>query len=172
MINLRKLVTVVVLVSTTVVFAQQSKRVFDLENPNDTAYRYKAGILEHYANCRSEDEDEDSISFQKFLQGLQPINSQLIHFIRQENFNFKTKDSSILIMHKYHVNSKGEIKYCSFMAHSELSKRTKRRYAKLLDKFIEDRKLNYKSETPFSICGQSRFYLKNGKLKNGRSKKT
>jgi uncharacterized membrane protein len=45
MINLRKLVTVVVLVSTTVVFAQHSKRVFDIENPNDTAYRYKAGIL-------------------------------------------------------------------------------------------------------------------------------
>jgi hypothetical protein len=167
---LRDSLLIIFILSTTVVFAQQSKRVFNLDNPSDTAYRYKAGILEHYANCRSE--DEDSISFQKFLQGLQPINSQLIHFIRQENFNFKTKDSSILIMHKYHVNSKGEIKYCSFMAHSELSKRTKRRYAKLLDKFIEDRKLNYKSETPFSICGQSRFYLKNGKLKNGRSKKT
>jgi hypothetical protein len=167
---LRDSLLIIFILSTTVVFAQQSKRVFNLDNPSDTAYRYKAGILEHYANCRSE--DEDSISYQKFLQGLQPINSQLIHFIRQENFNFKTKDSSILIMHKYHVNSKGEIKYCSFMAHSELSKRTKRRYAKLLDKFIEDRKLNYKSETPFSICGQSRFYLKNGKLKNGRSKKT
>ena len=167
---MRDSLLIIFILSTTVVFAQQSKRVFDLENPNDTAYRYKAGILEHYANCRSE--DEDSISYQKFLQGLQPINSQLIHFIRQENFNFKTKDSSILIMHKYHVNSKGEIKYCSFMAHSELSKRTKRRYAKLLNKFIEDRKVNYESETPFSICGQSRFYLKNGKLKNGRSKKT
>jgi hypothetical protein len=167
---LRDSLLIIFILSTTVVFAQQSKRVFNLDNPSDTAYRYKAGILEHYANCRSE--DEDSISYQKFLQGLQPINSQLIHFIRQENFNFKTKDSSILIMHKYHVNSKGEIKYCSFMAHSELSKRTKRRYAKLLDKFIEDRKLNYESETPFSICGQSRFYLKNGKLKNGRSKKT
>jgi hypothetical protein len=167
---LRDSLLIIFILSTTFVFAQQSKRVFDLENPNDTAYRYKAGILEHYANCRSE--DEDSSSFQKFLQGLQPINSQLIHFIRQENFNFKTKDSSILIMHKYHVNSKGEIKYCSFMAHSELSKRTKRSYAKLLDKFIEDRKVNYESETPFSICGQSRFYLKNGKLKNGRSKKT
>jgi hypothetical protein len=167
---LRDSLLIIFILSTTVVFAQQSKRVFNLDNPNDTAYRYKAGILEHYANCRSE--DEDSISYQKFLQGLQPINSQLIHFIRQENFNFKTKDSSILIMHKYHVNSKGEIKYCSFMAHSELSKRTKRRYAKLLDKFIEDRKVNYESETPFSICGQSRFYLKNGKLKNGRSKKT
>ncbi len=167
---MRDSLLIIFILSTTVVFAQQSKRVFDLENPNDTAYKYKAGILEHYANCRSE--DEDSISYQKFLQGLQPINSQLIHFIRQENFNFKTKDSSILIMHKYHVNSKGEIKYCSFMAQSELSKRTKRRYAKLLDKFIEDRKVNYESETPFSICGQSRFYLKNGKFKNGRSKKT
>jgi hypothetical protein len=167
---LRDSLLIIFILSTTVVFAQQSKRVFNLDNPSDTAYRYKAGILEHYANCRSE--DEDSISYQKFLQGLQPINSQLIHFIRQENFDFKTKDSSILIMHKYHVNSKGEIKYCSFMAHSELSKRTKRRYAKLLDKFIEDRKVNYESETPFSICGQSRFYLKNGKLKNGRSKKT
>jgi hypothetical protein len=167
---LRDSLLIIFILSTTVVFAQQSKRVFNLDNPSDTAYRYKAGILEHYANCRSE--DEDSISYQKFLQGLQPINSQLIHFIRQENFNFKTKDSSILIMHKYHVNSKGEIKYCSFMTHSELSKRTKRRYAKLLNKFIEDRKVNYESETPFSICGQSRFYLKNGKLKNGRSKKT
>ena len=164
---MRDSLLIIFILSTTVVFAQQSKRVFDLDNPNDTAYRYKAGILEHYANCRSE--DEDSISYQKFLQGLQPINSKLIHFIRQENFDFKTKDSSILIMHKYHVNSKGEIKYCSFMAHSELSKR---RCAELLDKFIEDRKVNYKSEPPFSICGQSRFYLKNGKSKNGRSKKT
>ena len=61
-------------------------------------------------------------------------------------------------MHKFHVNTKGEIDYCTFIARSDLSKRTTRRYAKLLEEFIEGRKVNYESETQFFICGHSRFW--------------
>jgi hypothetical protein len=158
MINLRKLITILILLSTTFVFAQQSKRVFDSHNTRDTIYLNKTGIVEHYSNCRSE--AEDSISYQKFLQGLQPINIQLAGFIGQKKFDFKTKDSVVTLIHKYYVNSKGEIEYCTFFAHSKLSKRTTRRYAQLLEEFIEGRKVNYESKTPFFICGGSSFRLK------------
>jgi len=68
-------------------------------------------------------------------------------YISQQNFDFRTKDSTVVLMHKFHVNTKGEIDYCTFIARSDLSKRTTRRYAKLLEEFIEGRKVNYESET-------------------------
>ena len=158
MINLRKLISIVILLSTTFVFAQQNKKVFDSHNTRDTIYLNKTGIVEHYSNCISI--DDDTLEQNKILQALQPINIQLAGFIGREKFDFKTKDSVVTLIHKYYVNSKGEIEYCTFFAHSKLSNRTTRRYAMLLEEFIEGRKVNYESKTPFFICGSSSLRLK------------
>lgn len=155
---MRNTLVSIFILASSVVFAQDDKRVFNLENPKDTAYLFKTGILYDYPNCRLE--EEDSAQFEKYVNALQYINSELVVFIQKNKFNFGTEEKSIQIMHKYYVNAIGEIEYCSFMAHSELSKRTVKRYTKLLKEFIADRNVSYESETPFFICGQSRFWLK------------
>jgi hypothetical protein len=152
----RKSITVLILLSTTVLFAQQNKKVFDLENNRDSLYLDKISLSSSYPNCRSE--DEDSTEFNKYLKAIQSVNYQLTVFIHKKNFDFQTKDSTVVLMHKYHVNTNGEIDYCSFIARSNLSKRTVRKYEKLLEEFIKDRKVNYESSTPFSICSHSRFW--------------
>lgn len=153
---LRKLLTLLILLSTSFAFAQQKKKVFNLDNKRDTIYLEKTGLLNDYPNCRLE--QEDSVAFDKYNTAFRSASGKLHGYIKQQNFDFHTKDSTVVLMHKFHVNSKGEIDYCTFIARTSLSKRTTRRYSKLLGEFIEGRKVNYESETPFFICGHSRYW--------------
>jgi hypothetical protein len=142
------------ILSCSSAFAQQ--KVFNLNNTKDTIY--DSSREKNYPNCRME--DEDSNAFKLFYNALSSVNSQLVRFVRENEFDFKTDEKKIYIMHKYFVNAAGNVEYLEFMPHSELSKRTLRRYAKLLEKFIVDRKVNYESTKPFFICGGSSFRLK------------
>ena len=155
---MKKSIAILFVVSSFTVFAQKSQKVFNLDTTKDTLYLNKTGVVNHYTNCRSE--NDDSTKYEDFKQSINSINRELASFIGQKKFDFRTNEDAVALMHKFYVNPKGEIEYCSFIARSVLSKKTTRNYAKLLEEFIEERKVNYESETPFFICGQITFRLK------------
>jgi len=52
-------------VSSFTVFAQKSQKVFNLDTTKDTLYLNETGVVSHYTNCRSE--DEDSTEYSQFI---------------------------------------------------------------------------------------------------------
>jgi hypothetical protein len=159
-------IILLIIISCSSAFAQQ--KVFDLNNSKDTLYLYESDLEKNYPNCRME--DEDSNAFKLFYDALSSVNSELVRFARENEFNFKTDEKKIYIMHKYFVNAEGKVEHLEFMPHSELSKRTLRRYRKLLEEFIEGRTISYESQTSFAICGQTLYRLRDGRLLGPRKK--
>lgn len=96
--------------------------------------------------------------YKEVLKTWNDFHQQVGKIVKENNFDWGTKDSSVVVFNRIYFNKKGEVDYYTFkIGNKNVSKAKRIEYEKLLSENISKVKIDLKRDVQYAQCGKVRY---------------
>lgn len=135
---------------------QKNKVVYNLDDKEQSDKVKLLKLDDQYANLLNPQVSNDE--FKTVYSSWGDFHKEIGKYINQENFNWEVADSTITLVNKIYFDKEGKVEHFLFKVRNEnVSNAKKEEYQQLLNKFIEDKKVNLKRDKQFAQCGKVKY---------------
>lgn len=131
-------------------------KVYDFANKEDLDKYEQLNLDEDHPNLLNPDISKTDMN--KVIASWTELHQDIGKYLEENDFEWKTNDEEIMIVHKFYFNPEGKIhSYFFRILNEDISEEKRQQYSKFVKKFAESNTLGLSRDSQFAQCGKTKY---------------
>lgn len=154
---MKKIISIIALVMCVSCKDKHKTMVVNSQNELEYSKIKKLELDKHYRNLLIP-QNSTKEEYAEVAKTWRDFHRQIGKIVKENNFSWNVKDSSISVFNRIYFTKNGEVDYYMFkVLNKNVSEEKKAAYEKLLAKHISKVKIDLKRENQYAQCGKVRY---------------